>query len=67
MHMTYPTDMANRETVKISMTLTEDSKEWLDDNYPEAQSTQEAIRMAVADARKHCEALRNANTHIDAD
>jgi hypothetical protein len=45
--------MGNPETVKISMTLTQNSVEWLEETYPEAQSTQEAVRMAVSDARQH--------------
>lgn len=47
------TDMANAETEKISMTLTQNSIEWLESTYPDAQSTQEAVRMAVSDARQH--------------
>ena len=47
----------NAETQKLSMTLTEDSIEWLNEQYPEAQSTQEAVRMAVSDARKHCHVI----------
>lgn len=41
------------ETVKISMTITEATEQWLSETYPEAQSTQEALRMAVSDARQH--------------
>lgn len=52
------------ETQKISMTITEKSAEWLEKTYPEAQSTQESIRMAMSDARKHvsaCNSLEVAN------
>lgn len=42
-----------KETKKLSMTLTSESIDWLHDTYPEAQSTQEAVRMAISDARKH--------------
>ena len=42
-----------KETEKLSMTLTTVSIDWLHDTYPEAQSTQEAVRMAISDARKH--------------
>lgn len=45
--------MANQETEKISMTITVNSAEWLEETYPDAQSTQEAIRMAISDARQH--------------
>lgn len=41
------------ETVKISMTITKATENWLGETYPEAQSTQEALRMAVSDARQH--------------
>ena len=46
-------DMANHETEKISMTLTTNSIDWLEATYPNAQSTQEAVRMAISDARQH--------------
>ena len=46
-------DMANHETEKISMTLTTNSIDWLEATYPDAQSTQEAVRMAISDARQH--------------
>ena len=46
-------DMVNNETEKISMTLTTNSIEWLEAKYPDAQSTQEAVRMAISDARQH--------------
>lgn len=42
-----------KETEKLSMTLTTVSIDWLHETYPEAQSTQEAVRMAISDARKH--------------
>ena len=42
----------SKETEKLSMTLTTVSIDWLHDTYPEAQSTQEAVRMAISDARK---------------
>lgn len=47
------TDMVSHETEKISMTLTTNSIEWLENTYPDAQSTQEAVRMAISDARQH--------------
>lgn len=54
----------DRETVKISMTVTEETREWVEKTYPEAQSTQEGIRMAISDARKHCSTLSKANVEI---
>ena len=65
--MTFPPDMADRKTIKISMTITKESKKWVDSEYPEAQSTQEAIRMAIGDARKHCDSLKHADVHLDSD
>jgi len=47
------------ETKKISMTITVKTENWLETTYPEAQSTQEAIRMAVSDARKHNSAVNS--------
>ena len=58
-------DMANHETEKISMTVTVNSKEWLGETYPDAQSTQEAIRMAISDARQHHIGLRNIREDED--
>lgn len=53
-----------RETVKISMTLTKKSQNWIDENYPEAQSTQEAIRMAINDAREYHRVVEGANISL---
>jgi len=53
------------ETTKISMTITVHTEQWLSDTYPEAQSTQEAIRMAVSDARKHNNACDNMRVLSD--
>lgn len=52
-------DMVNNETEKISMTLTVNSIEWLESTYPDAQSTQEAVRMAISDARQHHIGMEN--------
>ena len=51
--------MANHETEKISMTLTTNSIDWLVSKYPDAQSTQEAVRMAISDARQHHTGIDN--------
>jgi hypothetical protein len=53
------------ETVKISMTITESTEQWLSDTYPEAQSTQEALRMAVSDARQHNISVREVTVCDD--
>jgi ABC-type nitrate/sulfonate/bicarbonate transport system ATPase subunit len=39
------------ETQKISATLNEDTVKWLEETYPDSLSNQEAIRMAISDAR----------------
>ena len=57
----------NPETRKLSMTLTYDSIEWLNEQYPEAQSTQEAVRMAVSDARKHCHVVEQVEYLSESD
>jgi hypothetical protein len=36
---------------KITVTLGEETLEWLRENYPDSLSDQEALRMAVSDAR----------------
>ena len=58
-------DMANHETEKISMTLTTNSIEWLECTYPDAQSTQEAVRMAISDARQHHIGMDNIRASED--
>ena len=55
---------SERETVKISMTITEKTQQWVNENYPEAQSTQEAIRMAINDAREYHELVDAANVSL---
>lgn len=55
-------DMGNNDTKTISMTLTTNSIEWLQETYPDAQSTQEAVRMAVSDARQHHVGISNLRT-----
>ena len=56
--------MEDTETVKISMTITYNTKEWIKETYPDAQSVQEGLRMAVSDARKHQEGSSNRGTII---
>lgn len=51
--------MDETETVKISMTITKNTREWLIETYPDAQSVQEALRMSVSDARKQQEGATN--------
>ena len=58
-------DMANNETEKISMTLTKNSIRWLESTYPDAQSTQEAVRMAISDARQHHIGIDNLRTDTE--
>lgn len=53
------------ETVKISMTITKATEQWLSETYPEAQSTQEALRMAVSDARQHNISVREVTINTD--
>ena len=53
------------DTVKISMTITEATEKWLAETYPEAQSTQEALRMAVSDARQHNISVREVTVCDD--
>ena len=43
--------MTNDETVKTTLTLPETSESWLLEEYHEALNLQEAVRMAIADAR----------------
>lgn len=43
----------DNDTDTFSMTLTAGSIEWLKEHYPDAASRQEAIRMAISDARQH--------------
>lgn len=41
----------SNEKVKFSQTIKKDTEEWLLDSYPDADGIQEAVRMAVSDAR----------------
>lgn len=41
----------DKDTEKSTVTMSEDTKEWLVDTYPDALSLQEAVRMAISDAR----------------
>jgi hypothetical protein len=36
---------------RFQMTLSEDTAEWLEDAYPDALNPQEAVRMAISEAR----------------
>ena len=56
-----------KETEKLSMTLTTVSIEWLHETYPESQSTQEAVRMAISDARKFNIGVANVSVCPDQD
>jgi len=51
------------ERVKLTMTMTPETVDWLTDSYPEALETQEAVRMAISDAR----AYNNLRENLDAD
>ena len=39
------------EKVKFSQTIKKETEDWLLETYPDADGTQEAMRMAVSDAR----------------
>ena len=56
--------MDDTETVKISMTITKNTREWIKETYPDAQSVQEGLRMAVSDARKQQEGATNRGTIV---
>lgn len=53
-----------RKTVKISMTITEQTEAWVKEQYPEAQSTQEGIRMAISDAREYHHLVETASVSL---
>jgi hypothetical protein len=44
--------MGEKETTKPSVTISTETEKWLHETYPDALSTQEAFRCAIADARK---------------
>ena len=56
--------MDDTETVKISMTITKNTREWIIETYPDAQSVQEGLRMAVSDARKQQGGTTNRGTIV---
>lgn len=41
----------DNEKVKFSQTIKKETEQWLLENYPDADGIQEAVRMAVSDAR----------------
>jgi hypothetical protein len=41
------------ETEKHTVTLSSETVDWLENEYPDALSIQEAIRTAISDARTH--------------
>ena len=41
----------SNEKVKFSQTLKKETEDWLLDTYPDADGIQEAVRMAISDAR----------------
>lgn len=40
-----------KDTSKTTVTISDETEEWLHDTYPDSLSTQEAFRMAISDAR----------------
>jgi hypothetical protein len=40
------------ENIRMTMTISPDTEQWLNERYPDALELTEAVRMAVADARK---------------
>ena len=40
------------ETEKITVTVAQETLEWLEGEYPDGLSTQEKVRMAISDARQ---------------
>lgn len=47
------TTIMDKETSKTTVTLSEDTEQWLREEYPDALSLQEAMRTAISDARVH--------------
>lgn len=45
-------DDSDNERARISMTMTRQTKKWLNQTYPDALEVQEQLRMAVNDARQ---------------
>jgi len=43
--------MPDNEKVKFSQTIKKETEEWLLETYPDADGVQEAVRMAISDAR----------------
>lgn len=43
----------DKETSKVTVTLSDETIEWLESEYSDALSTQEAMRSALSDARIH--------------
>ncbi len=43
--------MPDNEKVKFSQTIKKETEDWLLETYPDADGVQEAVRMAISDAR----------------
>jgi hypothetical protein len=41
------------ENVRMTMTITDDTKRWLLEEYPDALELTECVRMAIGDAREY--------------
>jgi hypothetical protein len=55
--------MGNSDTIKTTVTLPEETESWLSETYPDALSTQEAIRMAISEARIRRELAENIRSN----
>lgn len=52
------TTIMDKDTTKTTVTMSEETEQWLIQEYPDALSLQEAIRTAIADARVHRSVIR---------
>jgi len=58
------TDM-EKDTSKTTVTISDDTKEWLTSEYPDALSLQEAIRNAISDARVHRTVIDSSSVNLE--
>lgn len=52
------------DTTKVTVTMKEQTLDWLHENYPDATSDSQAVMMAISDARDFQTLIKNKDTFI---
>jgi len=57
----------DKDTSKTTVTISEETRNWLETEYPDALSLQEAIRSAISDARVHRTVISSSSVSLNQD